>query len=265
MSDLPSLRGLGQAQTTPAWSDQAVKLSSLAVTKQWATLVVAATELAAKALKAQAVPVATTATQTQVAAKAMAAGGNKTDDIEAAILALAGAAQREDDSTAPDRIRNEEVLDKRMDEFERSYSEWQKEHAGFMAIWDKLRGGADLSPFKTKLDDAKAKIDLVPLTTEGRSRLLERHARLVSGLQPGDWKILVATGVGALLLNLIVSKAGSFAASGAAVVATKAQTHVTTKLATRAKAKAGVEKKEKKAAGKKAKTTKKAAGKKAKK
>ena len=246
----PSVPVAQQAPTT--WDDQAGNLASLAAAMQWATLVVASTDLAAKALKLNAIPVTTTATQVQVVAKALAAGGNRAVDMEAAVKALVAAARREDDSTVPDRIRNEEVLDKRMDEFERSYGDWQKAHAGFMAIWDKLRGGADLSPFQATLDDVKSKTNLVPLTAEGRQRLIERHARLLAGLQPGDWKILVATGVGALLLNVAVSKAGSVAASGAAVVAAKAQTHVAKRLA-----KKDAEKPTKKDAEKKPKRSKK--------
>lgn len=220
-----TLGQLAEAQgVSSVWVDQVTALVASADAKQWPALVVSATDLVAKANKGRVVPVATTVSRVQAAAKALADGKGKPEDLEEALKVMVAVAQREDLSTVPDRIRNEEVLDKRLDEFERGYAEWQKAHSGFMAIWDKLRGGPDLSPFQATLDDLKGKIDVVPLTIEGRQRLLERHSRLVTGLKPGDWKILVATGVGALALNAIVSKGGSLAASGASVVAAKAKT-----------------------------------------
>jgi hypothetical protein len=210
-----------QAQSPTFWSDQAAAVVAPADAKQWPALVIAAADLIVRSTRASAFPVTAAAARVQAAAKNLSDGKGSVEDLDAAIKAMVTIAQREDMSTVPDRIRNEEVLDKRLDEFERNFGEWQKAHTGVMALWDKLRGGADLSPFQTTLEDIKSKIDLVPL--EGRQRLLERHARLAAGIKPGDWKVLVATGLGALALNAIISKGGSLAASGAAVVATKAK------------------------------------------
>lgn len=211
---------LGQVipQSPTAWSDQASVILALADEKKWIPLLASAAELAAKAIRMNAIPVATASIQIQGAAKIMSEDGDATDMLEQALRALTVAARREDGSTVPDRIRNEELLDRRMDEFERKFADWRREHSGFVALWDKIRGGPDLSPFKTTLDDVQTQIDVVPLTTEGRQRLKERHDRLVAGLQPGDWKILVVTGVGALVLNVVFSNAGTIA-KGAVVAA----------------------------------------------
>lgn len=219
------LLSLGQLvqQSQSAWGDQAAALAALVDQKQWAQVVVASGELAGRAVKAHAIPVATASVLVQAAAKSMAEDKDASEALERALKSLVVAARREDDSTIPDRIRNEELLDRRMDEFERSFGEWQRDHSGFMAIWDRIRGGADLTPFKKTLDDIGHQIELVPLTVEGRQRLIERHGRLTAGLKPGDWKVLVATGVGALVLNAVLSNAGGLAAKGAVVVAKKAR------------------------------------------
>lgn len=124
--------------------------------------------------------------------------------------------------TDADRARNEEILDLRTDQVVALVADWRREHGGLTALIDRLKGGPDVTSLEDALRELRERIDVVPLSTQGRERLLARHAKIAASLtEATDWKPIAATGAGLLILNAAIYRMGYAAAGVVAETARK--------------------------------------------
>lgn len=141
---------------------------------------------------------------------------------------------RESISTEADRVRNEDLIYRKIDNLEDDIKEFQKANLGLKAIWNKLIGGADLTTINEIWVAILQEIMTTPLTSEGKNRLLTRHQALIVKL---DTHIIKLVGGGAftfLILSLIQKQFGNiiWAAFGSGVgkVKEKVSKHAKTEL-----------------------------------
>lgn len=98
-------------------------------------------------------------------------------------------AKRESDSSNPDRIRNEEVIDKNMDALVQSLKDEQTAQGLVLSIKEKILGRNYLDPLFGMQKQIEFDIKSTPLTPEGRRRLNARFATIK--IEPINvWKIM---------------------------------------------------------------------------
>jgi hypothetical protein len=138
---------------------------------------------------------------------------------------LVTATHYEDAATAEDRFRNEDLIDRRIDQLASDIKAWNAERSGVWGgtkvLWERVTGGADLSSFTKTNDAVMSMINAKPLTQEGRDRISQRLAQVMATINPGDWRYLIAVGVGLLVWNAAKAKASAIAQEKAAQVAKK--------------------------------------------
>lgn len=217
---------LGQA-VAGRWQDVASKALASAEAQAWAD---AAREVDRLRLDAQAQDVTPLVLRAQESMKAVQAAlgtadASKVADALQALRALHGMARREDLATVDDRIRAEELLDRRLDRFQQTLRDWKTENSGFKALLARLRGGPDVSPLKAEIAAIRGGAEATPLTAEGRQRILERLGQVSPEVEQvgGDWKLLVVGGLGLLVWKGVSSGATAAASAGAAWAAAKAK------------------------------------------
>ena len=154
-------------------------------------------------------------------------------DKAKALSDLVSAAHYEDTATAEDRFRNEDLIDRRIDQLASDIKAWNAERSGIWGgtkvLWERVTGGADLSSFAKTNDAILSMINMKPLTPEGRERISQRLTQAMATINPGDWRYLIAVGAGLLIWNAAKAKAASLAQAKAAEVATRLHERVSRK------------------------------------
>lgn len=169
-------------------------------------------------------------------AAAAAASINKTTttagatDLKALVTNLVAAAQTDDAAADVDRIENENGINRQIDLLNQNIQAFIAANSGFMAIWDRIKGGADMSALTSQVSDIQALIDTLPLTVAGRGRVNARLKQVAGTIKLGDWKLVAAGAAGLLLWKLASGKAAALAGEHAARVSKRVGKHVKKKL-----------------------------------
>jgi len=107
-------------------------------------------------------------------------------------------------STA-DLIQNENAIGKEMDTIQSDWTAFATQHSGLTALWDKIEGGPDLSPFYDRMNAVQHEIETTQVTAAGRVRLQARFAQLKATIVPNEsWKMIL-WGVGGLIAIKLLS------------------------------------------------------------
>lgn len=236
-----SLGQIAQATTVTIWQGQVAPAQTALLAKDWAALASLADAIAKKAADAKVATVATTAQAVQKAALAMSSGG-VADDVAKAVTALTTVAQLEDAATDGDRVLSGQLILQQISVLNSNIAAFMAKHSGAYALWDRLKGGADVSSLMDQVKEIQDTINATPLTVLGRQELQARLAQAVASIKPEvDWGT-IAVGLGTVgglaAAKWLLGKAQAAAAS-------RVQAHVS-KTALGKKFGLGAEKKPKK-------------------
>jgi hypothetical protein len=115
-----------------------------------------------------------------------------------------------------DLIQNENAINREFDALQADWNAWQTQHSGMYglyALWDKIHGGPDLTPFFVRADAIKTEIEGASITAAGKVRLMARYSQIRSSFVPaGNWKIILV-GIGGLVAWKVALSGASAGAS----------------------------------------------------
>ena len=126
-------------------------------------------------------------------------------------------AKKEAASTVADRIRNEEILSRKLDNIIADIRYFKMENKGFIAIWNKItvKEITLFAPIKENENSVLAEIKITPLTDEGRARLTEQYNTTIKTASAA-WSLIggsTALFAGLVLLEVFKMYAGTAASA----------------------------------------------------
>jgi len=201
------------------WSQQVQAIQPPLAVPDWNSVGSIATALIPQATAAGAIPVATAAQAVQTATQAITAGIGSAAVAQTAVAGLVEAAQFEDNATDTDRDVAEQIINQQIGQLSNDVNAWNTKNSGWYALWDKIKGGADISSLVPEINQIQDTISTTPLTILGRRQLQSQFDLVVKGINQNiDWATVglgVGTIVGLAALQWSISKASTLAATHA--------------------------------------------------
>lgn len=109
------------------------------------------------------------------------------------------------------QVQLEEDLTSQVDDLRANINDFAAHHGGFVALWDKIKGGPNLTPFLDQAKDIQAQLDTSGLEPPVKARIQNRLNNVKKLIVPGDWRMLVAVAAATFAISWGFSKAGELA------------------------------------------------------
>lgn len=109
------------------------------------------------------------------------------------------------------QVQLEEDLTSQVDDLRANVNDFQSKHGGFVALWDKIKGGPNLQPFLDQAADIQKQLDASGLEPLVKKRIQSRLDNVRKLIVPGDWIALAGLAAGTVVVSWALAKAGAMA------------------------------------------------------
>lgn len=202
---------------TSNWSTAIQNLIQLAKAKDWVKLQQEVSQLLANKELASTLVESLQFVQSNAAVAVTKPDSDPSNLILSTLNIALKTAKKEAASTVADRIRNEEILSRKLDNIIADIRYFKTENKGVIAIWNKITGKEEtlFEPIKEAENSVLAEIKITPLTDEGRARLTEQYNTTIKTASAA-WSLLggsTALFAGLVLLEVFKTYAGTAASA----------------------------------------------------
>jgi hypothetical protein len=216
-SKAPTELVVPESTATSNWTNAIQNLIPLAKAKDWVKLQQNVSQLLANKELVTTLVESLQFVQSNAAAAVTKPDSDPSNLILSTLNIALKTAKKEAASTVADRIRNEEILSRKLDNIIADIRYFKMENKGVIAIWNKISGKEKtlFAPIKEEENNVLAEIKITPLTDEGRTRLTEQYNATIKTASAA-WSLIggsTALFMGLVILEIFKTYAGTAASA----------------------------------------------------